>query len=237
YLVVLARELHAAAAGAPSRAAENADGIEEVREVDVAKVFAHSSLPAAAEAVEPVGGRPEILPGAVAAEAVVRGALVLVAQGLVGLRDLLELLLGVRFLGDVRVIFAREAAIGFLDVLVARAALDAEDLVIALVLHAPLYEGARRKLKSAGGAALAQRIRHQPDERDVRTARLAHAIVRRVQAFEGGLPLFIRKLGEKPGEGAALLEGEVVVVHGVKRYTNPPGASNPVGVGEGIILP
>jgi hypothetical protein len=110
-------------------------------------------------------------------------------------------------------VFARELAVGLLDFLLARAALDAEDLVVVLVLQAPLYEGARPELKLAGGAALAQRIRHQPDERDVRPARLANAIVRGVQAFEGGLPYVIGKLREKPSEGAALLEGEVVVVH------------------------
>src|SRR5580765_5064303 len=77
HLVVLARKLHAAAAaGASARAAEDAHRLEKVRQVDVAQVL----RAAAAEAVEPVGRRPEVLPRAVAAKAVVRGALVLVAQ-------------------------------------------------------------------------------------------------------------------------------------------------------------
>src|SRR6185295_15732516 len=81
------------------------------------------------------------------AEAVVGRALFLVAQRLVGLRHLLETLLGVGFLGDVGVVLARELAVSLLDFLVAGAALDAEDLVVVLVLHAPLYEGARPDFK------------------------------------------------------------------------------------------
>ena len=89
----------------------------------------------------------------------------------------------------------------------------------------------------AAGAAPAQGIGHQPDEGDVPAARFADAVIGCVQPFQRGVAFSFRELGEKAGEGAALLEGEIVVVHGVKRYTNPPGASNPAGVGEGIILP
>src|SRR5207249_983197 len=77
-------------------AAEDAHLLEEVREIDVAQVL----RAARAEAVEPVGRRAEVLPGAEAAQAVVGGALLLVAQRLVGLRHLLEFLLGVLLLGD-----------------------------------------------------------------------------------------------------------------------------------------
>src|SRR5882762_4715402 len=93
-----------------------------------------------------------------------------------------------------------------------------------------------RDLNLAVAAAFAQRIGHQPHERDVLAARLAHAVVGGVQAFQRGLLFAVRELREEPGQGAALLEGEVVIVHGVKRYTNPPAASHLGGVGEGMIL-
>jgi hypothetical protein len=123
------------------RAAEDAHLLEEVREVDVAQVLAL----ARAEAVEPVGRRTEILPRPIAAaEAVVGGALFLVAQRLVCLGDLLELLLGVLLLRDVRVVLAGELAVGLLDVFLGRVPLYAEDLVVILVLHGDLYMGMGR---------------------------------------------------------------------------------------------
>src|SRR5581483_9119495 len=122
-------------------AAEDAHLLEEIREVDVAQVL----LPAGAEAIEPVRRRAEILAGAKArAERVVGRALFLVAQRLVGFRDVLELLLGIRLLGDVRVILARELAVRLLDLVLTRAALDAEDFVIILVFH-PGYMGTARR--------------------------------------------------------------------------------------------
>src|SRR5204862_4534362 len=124
----------------------------EVREVDVAQVF----LPAGAEAIEPVGRRTEVLAGAMTAERVVGSALFLVAQRLVGFRHLLEFLLGVRLLGDVRVVLARELAICLLDLVLARRALDAEDLVIVLVLHAPNMGVLPPKLKRSQAARAAQ---------------------------------------------------------------------------------
>src|SRR6185436_6311376 len=101
---ILAGERHggaaprAAATAEAGGAAEGAERFEQVAKVDPAEILAA----AAAEALEPVGRRTEVLPGPeAAAQAVVRGALLLVAQRFVGLRDLLELLLGVGFLGDV----------------------------------------------------------------------------------------------------------------------------------------
>src|SRR6185312_1349478 len=137
----------AAEAAAPARgAAEDAHLLEKVGQIDVAQVL----LPAGAEAVEPVGRRPEVLPGTEArAEAVVGGALFLVAQRLVGLGDFLELLLGVRFLRDVGVVLARELAVRLLDVVFARGALDAEDLVVILVLHPANVGAGSAKLKTA----------------------------------------------------------------------------------------
>jgi hypothetical protein len=71
------------------------------------------------------------------AEAVVLGALVRVGQDGVGLRGLLELLLGLGIVGiAVGVVLEREAPVGLLQVLAARAAGDAEHLVVVALRHA-----------------------------------------------------------------------------------------------------
>src|SRR6267378_4135502 len=131
--VVLAAErcVPRAAKAAAAAASECAERLEQVGQVDAAEVLAG----VAAEALVPVGRRAEILPGPVRAQAVEGGALFLVLERLVRLGHFLELLLGVRLLRDVGVVLARELAVGLLDVLVARAALDAQDLVIVLVFH------------------------------------------------------------------------------------------------------
>src|SRR5690606_24033905 len=81
--------------------------------------------------------RPELLAGPVAvrAQLVVLGALVLVAQHLVGLVDGLEALLGARLLADVGVVLARQPAVGGLDLRLAGRRLDAEGFVVVLELH------------------------------------------------------------------------------------------------------
>src|SRR6185436_9899910 len=84
----------------------------------------------------------------------------------------------------------------------------------------PYMRAPGRTSNPTGGAALSQRIRHQPHERDVRAAGLAHAVVRRVQAIEGGMPFRLGELREEPGQSAALLEGEIVVVHAGKGTPN-----------------
>src|SRR5690606_9027288 len=82
--------------------------------------------------------RVELLPGPVTActQLVVGGALLRIAQGLVGLADGLELLLGVRLLAHVRVVLAGEPAVGRADLGLAGARLDPEDRVVILELHA-----------------------------------------------------------------------------------------------------
>ena len=88
------------------------------------------------EAGVPVRRRLELLAGLpVAAHLVVGGALLRVLQDLVGLVDLLEARLGVGHLADVGVVLAGELAVGLLDVVLRRAARDAERLVVVLVLH------------------------------------------------------------------------------------------------------
>jgi hypothetical protein len=79
--------------------------------------------------------RPELLALAIRAELVVRGTLLGVLERLVRLGHLLELLLGVLLLGDVRMVLARELAVGRLDLVRARLALEPEDAVIVLVSH------------------------------------------------------------------------------------------------------
>ena len=49
-------------------------------------------------------------------------------KGLIGLVDILELVLGVLFLADIRVKLARELAIGGLDRLIVSRGLDTQDL-------------------------------------------------------------------------------------------------------------
>src|SRR5262249_8262013 len=81
-------------------------------------------------------------------------------------------------------------------------------------------------LNLAVAAALAQGIRHQPDEGDVLAAGFAHAIVRRLQALERSLSFGVGQLGEEPCEGAALFECEVVVVHAATVHQDA-GAGSP----------
>jgi hypothetical protein len=84
---------------------------------------------------------PEALP--LRTDGVVALALLGIGEDLVGLVDLLEALLRLRFLVDVRVVLARELAVGLLDLLGARILRDAECLVVVLVLdrHADLSQG------------------------------------------------------------------------------------------------
>src|SRR4029079_1095380 len=74
-----------------------------------------------------------LLPGL--AELVVLLALVGVLQDLVGLGDLLEAVLGPRLFRDVGMELTRQLAVGALDLLLGRRPLDAERLVVVLVLH------------------------------------------------------------------------------------------------------
>ena len=70
--------------------------------------------------------------------AIVGGALLFVHQDVVGFAEFLEFLLGVRVVGIfIRMKFDREFAVGALDLVAGRGALDAQDfVVIAFVLVA-----------------------------------------------------------------------------------------------------
>src|SRR5262249_40428518 len=104
-LVVLPWHAHIA----PARASA-AERREKIREVEVLERES-----AVAELLLPAGRRAEILPRTMPAKLVVRGALLRVLERLVGLGDFLEFLLGVRLLGDVRVVLAGELAVRALD--------------------------------------------------------------------------------------------------------------------------
>src|SRR5690606_32319647 len=125
--------------GAPVQAfeeiAETAPGAapgEHLLEVEAANAAAES------------GGR-DLVAGAVAAGAqlVVGPAPGRVAQRLVGLVDGLEALLGPRLLAHVRVVLAREAAVGGLDLRLAGIGLHAQHAVVVLELHASSTTTAR----------------------------------------------------------------------------------------------
>src|SRR5690606_18970194 len=109
--------------------------LEEVAEI--ARAGARACAAAEMEVLLPVGRRPELLAGApILPERVVRGALLGIAQDLVGFAQLLEALFGVRLLADVRMVFASETAVRALDLVLRRVPVDAHDLVVVLVFHA-----------------------------------------------------------------------------------------------------
>ena len=84
----------------------------------------------------PTRWRPEILAGApVLAQLVVGRALFRVPEHLVGLTELLEAALGIRLFADIRVIFARQLAVGALDLVLRRFAGHAHHRIVVFVVH------------------------------------------------------------------------------------------------------
>jgi len=89
------------------------------------------------EAGVPAGRRAEVLAGLIVLpELVVGGALFGVGEDLVGLVDLFHAFFGVRLLGDVRMVFARELAVGLLDFVGGRLARHAQRPVVVPEFHA-----------------------------------------------------------------------------------------------------
>ena len=118
-------------AAAPSGAVHAAHHAgEEIPQVDV---FERER--SAAELLLPPRGRFELLSGTMAAQLIVGGTLLRVPQGFIGFAELLELLLGVALLGNVRMIFSRELPVRVLDLLGARLAVDAHHGVVVFVFH------------------------------------------------------------------------------------------------------
>src|SRR5688572_13570252 len=131
--VLAARKAAAAAtSAAASRLPEQA--LEEIAELSTVGVGVAAA--GELEALVPIGRRTEILPLLpVGAELVVGGALLRILQDLISLARVLELGFGVRFLVHVRMIGARQLAVGALDVVLAGVAVDAEDFVVVLIFH------------------------------------------------------------------------------------------------------
>src|SRR5690606_9566271 len=99
----------------------------------------------------PVRGRLEILPGfPVGAELVVRRTLLRVLQDFVRLFHLLETRFRIRLLADVGMVFACQAPIGTLDVVLRRISLEAQYLVVVLEFHAAVAPEFRRFNVGAG---------------------------------------------------------------------------------------
>src|SRR5262249_50796986 len=141
--VIFARGREAARAPAARLAELLAErtALPEQRGEEIAEVALAAATAIAAERrrgeleiTTPVRRRTELLSGApVRAELIVGGASLRILQDLVRLLHFLEFLLGVRFLADVRVKFTRQFAIGALDLVLARFASHAHDLVVVLV--------------------------------------------------------------------------------------------------------
>ena len=90
-----------------------------------------------------VAGRAALLPlGVGLAQLVVAGALLGVAQDLVGLVDLFKAVLGLLVAGvAVGVIFHGQVAVDLFDLVGTGAARDAEDLVVVVIFHGTLLSG------------------------------------------------------------------------------------------------
>jgi len=126
-----------ACAGSRTRAATE-QGFKEIAEgPDVLVAHVAEVESAAAVLLRPIRRRAELVAAAITtrAQLVVGRAFLLVAQHLVGFVDRLEFLLGAGFLVLVRVIFARELAIGRLDFGLARGGLHSEYFVVILEFH------------------------------------------------------------------------------------------------------
>ena len=130
--MVLAPGMHAGPLPAASLAAE-----QRLEEVAVVRAIAGAEIaPAELEAGIPARRRLEVLPGLpLAAHLIVGGALLGILQHLVGLAQLLEARLGIGLLADVRMVLARQLAVGALDLVLRRAARQSEGLVVVLEFH------------------------------------------------------------------------------------------------------
>src|SRR5680860_1061068 len=113
-------------------------GFEEVAEAAAPRSRPETACGMTARGVLPARRRAEILPSApVGAELIVSPAFFGIAQHFVGFAQLLETLLRVRLLADIRVIFARQPPIVLLYLLRSGFAIHPEDLVIIFVFHTP----------------------------------------------------------------------------------------------------
>ena len=126
-----AARAEAAAPRAAHAAKEFGKEIAEVRGLGGGK-----STAAELEPGVPVRWRPEFLSlPVVAAQLVVGGALLGIGEHRIGLVDLPHSLLGIRLLGDVRMVLARQLAKRLLDLVGAGIPGDAQNLIVVLEFH------------------------------------------------------------------------------------------------------
>jgi len=122
---------HADLAAALSRAAAAAGKMrEQISQIEILE----GELPAS-ELLFPVRRRAKVLPGPMAAQTIVGGALLRILERLVGFADFLESFLGAGLLGNVRMVLSREFPVRPLDLLGARFAVDAHHRVVVFVFH------------------------------------------------------------------------------------------------------
>ena len=127
---VVAAHLEAAAAARTARLGEQVS--EEIVGAGAAEI----------EVLAPVRRGMELLAGMVATpERVVGGALFGVAQHVVGFVDLFGLRVRVLVLADIGVVLAHHFPVRLLDVVRARAPVDAKGRVVILVFHSVLPDG------------------------------------------------------------------------------------------------
>src|SRR5712664_4227635 len=109
---------------------------EQISQIEILE----GELPAA-ELLFPVRRRAKVLPGPMAAQTIVGGALLRILERLVGFADFLESFLGAGLLGNVRMVLSREFPVRLLDLLGARFAVDAHHRVVVFVFHVVLRGG------------------------------------------------------------------------------------------------
>ncbi len=148
-IVKLARPLTGAAAeNAAEKVRERPTTAKQILGRAIADVVRPASAGRPARPVKVIGAAALLLVAIpVGAQVVVFLALFRVGQDLVGLVDLFEAFLGLLVVRvDVGVVFARQASIGALDLLVRRALVYAQDFVVISILHACLSSQPSRKL-------------------------------------------------------------------------------------------
>jgi hypothetical protein len=104
---------------------------------DIAKAGEISGAPATAEPTAPGIGAFGCIRVGLVTHIVVLAFFLLVGQDAVGFVDLLELILGPMVLADIRMEFAGEAAVGFLDLCIVGIPGYAERFVVVLSAHDP----------------------------------------------------------------------------------------------------
>jgi len=130
-LIVVAGHRHARPA--PARTAADPTAAQMCEQIGQIDIIGREGRPAVL--LLPARRRLEFLPGGVAPELVVGGALLGILERLIRLGDFLEFLLGTGLLGDIGMVFARQPAISLLDIVVAGTAFQTEAGVVVLVFH------------------------------------------------------------------------------------------------------